>query len=63
MKSKKKNKALDIEGLLDINYYYSSEKINLFNRSIKNKYFVENIYYSIGLFLVIWLSSSEYKDP
>jgi len=51
-----KVKKLDIEELLDINYYYSSEKINLFNRSIKNKYFITNLYYSIGLFFVIWLS-------
>jgi hypothetical protein len=60
MKGKKKNKELEIRELLDINYYYSSEKINLFNRSIKNKYFVENIYFSIGLFFLIWLSQIRY---
>ena len=55
-----KVKKLDTEELLDINYYYSSEKINLFNRSIKNKYFVANLYYSIGLFFVIWFSKMLY---
>ena len=51
-----KVKKLEVQELLDINYYYSSEKINLFNRSIKNKYFITNLYYSIGLFFVIWFS-------
>lgn len=51
-----KVKKLEAQELLDINYYYSSEKINLFNRSIKNKYFITNLYYSIGLFFVIWFS-------
>jgi hypothetical protein len=60
MKGKKKNIELEIRELLDVNYYYSSEKINLFNRSIKNKYFVENIYFSIGLFFLIWLSQIRY---
>ena len=55
-----KVKNLDVEQLLDINYYYSSEKINLFNRSIKNKYFIANLYYSIGLFFVIWASQIRY---
>tara|TARA_B110000240_G_scaffold146727_1_gene162171 strand:- start:87 stop:1442 length:1356 start_codon:yes stop_codon:yes gene_type:complete len=51
---------LKIQELLDINYYYSSDKINLFNGSIKNKYFLKNLYYSIFLFFAIWFFKFRY---
>ena len=55
-----KIEKLEIQELLDINYYYSSDKINLFSGSVKNKYFLKNLYYSMFLFFAIWFFQLRY---
>ena len=46
---------LTFDNLIDINYYYSSVKLNVLNRNIKPKILRSNVCYSILLFFILWL--------
>jgi len=56
VKIKKKDILIVVNknSLLDINYYFSSEKLNIINRKFHPKWYKKNLYYSIGLYFLLF---------